>query len=285
VRVNRINVLLAVVLMLISATAFAAPEGKKIATVQIPVNQEMYAATPTPLNPAQCAQCHEKVFGNLKTDGGKHRFECQKCHTTFHSYNPKKNNWDEIMPKCDSCHAQPHGKAIVDCANCHSNPHAPKKVGMTTRLTNACGDCHSGAKDQLVKFPSKHSKLACQKCHTSHGYKPACSNCHKPHYQGQDFGTCVKCHPVHKPREILYEKTTPAVTCGACHVKVFDTWKKTPSLHGKVNCANCHHTKHKYIPKCQECHGSPHKKEILDKFPRCLDCHLDVHDLPVQKKK
>ncbi len=269
----------------LAALAFAG-EGKKIATVTIPPAPEIYAAEPQPLTVNQCGQCHPGVFRNLKNDGGKHRFDCQKCHASFHAYNPtKKGGWEAIMPKCASCHAEPHGKTVTDCANCHTNPHTPKKVAMDARLLNACGECHASPKEQLVKFPSKHSKLSCQTCHTSHGFKPSCFTCHKPHHEGQELTTCAKCHQVHKPRQVTYEKDSPAVTCGSCHTKVYSKWKSTQSKHGKVNCATCHYTKHRFIPQCSECHGTPHKKEIHDRFPKCLSCHLDVHDLPVMQKK
>jgi hypothetical protein len=276
---------LILILVVSVAVAVAAPEGKKkVATVDIPVKAELYATDPQPLTITQCGQCHPSYFSNLKNNGGKHRFDCRDCHQAFHTYNPSKGGWDALMPKCGSCHNLPHGAAVKDCASCH-NPHFPKKVTMSQRLTGACGDCHAGAKEQLVKFPSKHSKVSCQTCHTSHGFKPQCFACHKPHHQGQEIATCTKCHDVHKPLLVTYEKNSPAVTCGSCHGKIYEKWQKTPSKHAKVNCATCHHTKHKNIPKCIECHPAPHKKAILDKFPKCLGCHLDVHDLPVQQKK
>lgn len=268
----------------LATLAFAA-EGKKIATVTIPPAPELYATEPPPLTVSQCGQCHTGVFRNLKNDGSKHRFDCQKCHTTFHSYNPKKGGWEAMMPKCSSCHAEPHGKNITDCANCHTNPHTPKKVAMEARLVNACGDCHKSPKEQLAAFPSKHSKLGCTRCHTSHGLIPSCFNCHKPHHEGQELATCTKCHPVHKPKVITYGKDAPAVTCGSCHGKIYAKWQKTPSKHAKVNCATCHHDKHGYVPKCTECHAAPHKQEILKHFPNCLSCHLDVHDLPAKQGK
>jgi hypothetical protein len=277
-----IGVLLAV--LALAALAFAG-EGKKIATVTIPPAPELYATEPPPLTVSQCGQCHPGVFRNLKDDGAKHRFDCQKCHTTIHAYNPKKGGWEALMPKCSSCHAEPHDKTITDCANCHTNPHTPKKVAMETRLVNACPVCHASPKEQLVKFPSKHSMLTCQKCHTSHGYKPSCFTCHKPHNVGQELATCTGCHPVHKPLLITYEKDVPAATCGSCHGKVYAKWQKTLSRHSKVNCATCHHSKHRYVPQCTECHAAPHKKEILSRFPSCLSCHLDVHDLPTGKGK
>lgn len=271
--------LLLVALLLVASTAFAA----KIATVDIPVQADLYAVTPAPLTPAQCAQCHTGVFGNLKDNGGKHRFDCQGCHKAIHAYNPRKGNFDEIMPKCASCHTDIHGPANKDCSSCHANPHTPRKVAMTPRLTSACATCHAGPKADLVKFPSKHSLVACERCHTSHGFKPSCSACHKPHYQGQEYSTCVKCHSVHKPKQVTYTITEPAATCGSCHTKVYAKWKATPSRHSKVNCATCHKTRHGYIPQCTECHKAPHPQGILARFPKCLSCHLDVHDLPSMK--
>jgi hypothetical protein len=277
-----IGILLAVLAL---AAAALAGEGKKIATVTIPPAPELYAAQPQPLTVTQCGQCHPGVFGSLKDDGAKHRFDCQKCHNSFHSYNPKKGGWDAIMPKCSSCHAEPHGKAVTDCLSCHSNPHAPKKVAMDARLVNACPTCHAGPSEQIAAFPSKHTKLGCARCHTSHGFKPSCFTCHKPHHEGQALASCATCHAVHKPLQITYEKDVPAVTCGSCHGDVYAKWQKTPSKHGKLNCAVCHHSKHRYVPQCTECHAAPHKQFILSRFPKCLTCHLDVHDLPTKQVK
>ena len=279
-RFARLSLLLLMATLVLTASAAYAG---RTSTVDIPVQEDLYAVTPVPLSPGQCAQCHNSVFGGLKKSGGKHRFDCQQCHQVIHSYSPKKANWDELMPKCSSCHSDIHGPANKDCSSCHANPHTPGKVAMTQRLTSACVSCHAAPKADLVKFPSKHSKVSCEKCHTSHGFKPSCFACHKPHYRDQEIKTCAKCHPVHKPKQVTYENTEPALTCGSCHTQVFAQWTKTPSLHSKVNCAVCHKTSHGYIPQCTECHKAPHPKSILDRFPKCLDCHLDVHDLPTVK--
>jgi len=266
---------LLILLMAIPA-AFAA----KLATVDIPVNADLYSGTPAPLAPAQCAQCHSGQYDSLKANGGRHRFECQGCHKVFHAYNPRKGNYEEIMPKCTSCHAYIHGPANKDCNSCHTNPHAPRKVGMTNRLATTCQTCHAKPKADLVQFPSKHSLLGCSKCHTSHGFKPSCSMCHKPHYQGQEFSTCTKCHSVHKPKKVTYPSNEPARTCGSCHAKIYAKWQATPSKHAKVLCAQCHHDKHGYVPQCSECHKQVHPAGILAKYPKCLSCHIDVHELP-----
>jgi hypothetical protein len=272
--------------VLTAAIAFGATEKAPIATVKIGKSPELYAVDPSPLTPSQCGQCHPGYYKSLRTDGARHQFDCQKCHTSIHSYNPKKGNYEALMPKCASCHDAPHGKVMVDCATCHTNPHTPKKVAMGPRLLNNCTECHTGPKQQLAQFPSKHTKVACQKCHTSHGYIPQCSNCHKPHYANQAMSTCTKCHPVHRPLQIAWEKETANTeTCNACHAKIVSKWKASPSRHAKVACAQCHHTKHRYKPKCQECHPTPHKPDFLKRFPSCLTCHLDVHDPPVKKAK
>lgn len=259
---------------------------KEIATVKIPVKADLYASAPQPLTPTQCGQCHESYFNNLKNDGGKHRFECQGCHKSFHAYNPTKGiaAYQELMPKCASCHNLVHGKTITDCASCHNDPHAIKKPIMGPRLAGACGECHVKPKAELVENPSKHTKVACDKCHTSHGFKPNCNMCHQPHYPEQGFDSCTKCHPVHKPKVVTYGSDTQNATCASCHLDVTDKLKKTPSKHSGVSCVTCHQARHKAIPQCTECHPEPHAKVFLDKYPTCLTCHLDPHDLPMKSK-
>jgi hypothetical protein len=271
--------LIVAALILVASTAF----GAKMATVDIPEKAELYATAPAALTPQQCAQCHTGAFAGLKNAGGKHRFDCQACHTVIHAYNPKKANYDEVMPKCASCHTDIHGPANKDCSTCHSNPHTPRKVAMSPRLAGACATCHADEKAELVQFPSKHTMVSCDRCHTSHGFKPSCFMCHKPHYKDQAIEACAKCHSVHKPKQVTYQGTDWNQTCASCHTKVYAKLSKSPARHSKVACASCHKSKHGYIPQCTECHKAPHPKSILDRFPKCLGCHLDVHDLPSMK--
>src|ERR1039457_2185489 len=167
-----------------SGVSLAATPGKKIATVSIPTTPEQYAAEAQPLTAVQCAQCHTGPYQSLKNNGGRHSFSCQNCHNLFHAYNPRKGNYDAIMPKCYTCHEAVHGPKITECSACHDNPHAPRKITATAQLVNACFDCHGSVRAQLVANPSKHSKVACVTCHTSHGFKPSCFSCHKSHTEG-----------------------------------------------------------------------------------------------------
>lgn len=275
----------------VRSAAADTPLGKKSATPvsTVPVRKEpdLYAPEPPPLTVTQCGQCHPGIYQDVKKEGGRHTFHCQNCHKSFHNYNPVRGNWNEIMPKCDTCHggtAVPHGQTFGQCSECHVNPHAAARVPMTQKLLASCAVCHAGPPEELKKFPSKHTNLSCADCHARHGAIPSCSQCHKPHYAEQEFKTCAsECHPVHMPKQISYRKDVGARTCGACHDKVYATWTKTPSRHAKVNCAACH-TRHGLIPQCTECHGLPHSKQLHERFPKCLTCHQDAHNPPVRQR-
>ncbi|RJX27799.1 MAG: cytochrome C [Desulfurivibrio sp.] len=245
---------------------------------------DLYAQTPEPLTVVQCAQCHPSVFDKIKNDGGRHRIDCQDCHQQFHSYNPNKNNWQEIMPKCDQCHTEPpHGTNFLDCMSCHFIPHTPLNVPMNDLLAGQCANCHTGPGGELTQFPSAHTQQGCSTCHhTKHGNIPSCMECHEPHIADQPVEACKSCHPVHRPLEITYEAGTEA-TCGACHGQVYDVWIASPSKHSGVACAKCHE-KHGQIPECTNCHTQPHDQKMLEKFPRCLDCHINAHNPPINKK-
>ncbi|NWF75660.1 MAG: cytochrome C [Nitrospirae bacterium] len=240
-----------------------------------------YAMEIKPLSTSECGRCHYSVFSQIKNEGGKHQLDCTQCHEKFHAYNPIKQNWKEIMPKCEGCHGLIHGEKFAACAQCHSNPHAPKtQMAMSAEFTKTCGDCHAQVGQELQKNISKHTKVACAVCHHSkHGLIPSCMQCHKPHTPEQVDKDCLSCHPAHSPLIIAYPQTTPNNVCGACHAPVYKKLEGSASKHRQVACAQCH-SKHRYIPKCEECHGKPHGEVVLKKFPNCLQCHVDVHDLP-----
>jgi len=255
---------------------------KKEQAAQVEVTQDLYSAEPQPLTPVECGQCHPAIYQQIKHDGRRHRFECVECHQQLHAYNPIRKNWAEIMPQCSSCHDLPHGKVFTACLDCHSNPHTPLTI-PSDNLADSCGTCHTVPMAELTQFPSQHTEQGCATCHTSHGLIPSCMECHDSHIPDQSLASCKACHPVHKPLEVVYGKDASTATCGSCHDSVFGEWSNTPSKHGGVSCALCH-DKHGLIPDCQKCHEAPHDAKMLKKFPVCLDCHINVHDLPVKKK-
>ncbi|MEW6570034.1 MAG: cytochrome C [Nitrospirota bacterium] len=240
----------------------------------------LYEAEVKPLSPVECGRCHFSVYSQIKNEGGKHQLDCTQCHTEYHVYNPVKQNWKDIMPKCETCHGLIHGQKFAACSQCHGKPHAPKTQIAGAELAKACADCHAKVPQEIQTSPSKHAKVACNTCHhQKHGYIPSCMECHKPHTENQTVKDCLTCHPAHVPLVIAYPQTTPNSLCGACHAPVYQKLEASTGKHRLVACAQCH-TKHKYIPKCEECHGKPHGEGLLKKFPQCTQCHMDVHDLP-----
>ncbi|NWF98697.1 MAG: cytochrome C [Nitrospirae bacterium] len=246
-----------------------------------PKPKDVYEMEISPLTPADCARCHPGVFNEIKGEGGKHKFDCQKCHTKFHQYNPVKQNWNEIMPQCKTCHGLIHGEKFAACATCHSNPHAPKtQMTMSAEMSKVCGDCHTKVGQEVKTNVSKHTNVACSSCHhDKHGYIPSCMECHKPHTSTLTVKECLACHPVHSPLKISYPISTVNDICGSCHGVVYGKLKANASKHSTLTCASCH-TKHRFIPKCEDCHSKPHGEALLKKFPNCADCHVGAHDLP-----
>ena len=278
--------LLTTIILLSSVWAVSAAQTQPIERLDsLPKqNSSMYATDPQPLTLTQCGQCHPRHFQDIKLTGGKHQFDCRECHTTFHAYNPLKNNYAAIMPSCNTCHPLLHGEKYSQCLICHQNPHAAQQAPTIAQVVSLCADCHTDQGNQLVEHPSQHTELSCNNCHhTEHGLIPSCAECHQPHFDTQVFGSCANCHDVHQPLLITLAEDIELKTCAACHDDIYTKWQGTPSKHGQVSCVSCHNI-HKKIPECQECHATPpsHSKTMLKKFPRCLDCHLDVHDLPTK---
>lgn len=286
--VTTFNIVVLVATVLLFAGALVSAPAQQAGAADLPVRDAtLYAAEPQPLTVAQCGQCHPGQFNGLKQAGGKHQFDCRRCHQVFHAYNPRKNNYAEIMPKCAACHTPPHGEQHKQCLTCHENPHTPRQVPLTDRLAKLCSSCHSAEAKKLKTEPSAHTQQECSSCHHDrHGYIPTCDECHEPHFETQAFDSCTQCHDVHQPLNIALSESVDVKTCGVCHEEIYAKWSATPCKHGQVSCARCH-TRHGLIPKCTDCHTPPksHAAKLLERFPRCLTCHLDVHDLPVKKEE
>jgi len=81
------------------------------------------------------------------------------------------------------------------------------------------------------------------------------------------------------PTVVTYAVDTPSKDCGACHGKVISLLNASKAKHAKLACAFCHQEKHKMVPHCQDCHGTPHPAGIMVKYPKCGECHNIAHDL------
>ncbi len=250
-------------------------------------SEELYVPEVKPMKPAECGRCHINVYKTLLNEGGKHKFDCTNCHQVFHVFRAAEI-WDQIVPKCTRCHGYYHGEEgiLKDCQKCHIEAHAPKRIPLGDILDLNCGKCHPKIIGEMKQFPSKHSQQKCSLCHhTKHGYIPSCMECHEPHVASLKTNQqCLECHPVHSPtRPMIFKAGTSNEICSACHSDEVERLAANKSKHHNVACVDCH-TKHGYIPKCQECHEQPHGQTLLKKFPNCLDCHIDPHNLPTKGK-
>jgi hypothetical protein len=221
-----------------------------------------------------CVKCHAVPPADLKAAGGKHKeVGCTGCHAG-HPPTVKKP-----IPQCSDCHmGKPHFE-LKGCLNCHKNPHTPLKISFTPTITDACLTCHAQQIEQLRKYKSKHTALDCSKCHDVHRKIPQCTQCHKPHSAAMVAADCKKCHKPHMPAVVTYSADTPSKDCGACHSKILNLLSASKAKHSALACASCHKEKHKMVPQCQDCHGSPHPAGIMAKFPKCGECHNIAHDL------
>jgi len=222
-----------------------------------------------------CVKCHGKAPADIAAAGGKHKTEigCQDCHNGHPPIARK------IIPLCSQCHeGKPHYK-LAACLGCHSNPHTPRNIKFGNNVTDACLTCHTGQIVKLRDNKSKHTALFCSTCHNTHGRIPECTQCHKPHFAGQTTADCKKCHQAHMPKIVTYSDKTPSKDCAACHKKAYDLLMASKFKHQKLTCVACHQAKHKMVPQCQSCHGTPHPASMLSQFPKCGFCHNIAHDL------
>lgn len=221
-----------------------------------------------------CVKCHAGPPTDIAAAGGKHKnVGCNECHT---GHRPaSKNN----IPQCTQCHdGSPHYK-LSGCLGCHKNPHRPLEIQFGSKVTDPCLTCHSEQIKQLKQYPSKHTTLFCSTCHNVHGKIPPCTQCHKPHSPQMTQAECKKCHKAHMPKTVTYGSDVANKDCGSCHKKALDLLAASATKHKAVSCVSCHKEKHKMVPACQSCHGTPHPASMLSRFPKCGDCHNIAHDL------
>lgn len=228
------------------------------------------------LSNSDCVKCHVAPPADIEARGGAHKTNvtCQDCHVG-HPPTVTKN----VIPQCSMCHSdKPHYK-LPNCQRCHNNPHTPKDIKLANNITDECLTCHSPQIVKLKQFPSKHTKLACSFCHNVHGKIPQCTQCHKPHSADMGAADCKRCHQAHMPTAVTYASDTTNKMCASCHTQAYNHLAASDTKHKAVTCVTCHKDKHKMVPTCQSCHGTPHPAGMLAKFTKCGECHSIAHNL------
>jgi predicted CXXCH cytochrome family protein len=245
--------------------------------------EEQAAKPSTELSNSDCIKCHANVQATVDSKGAKHKtaVTCMGCHQGH----PPMVSKEKIIPLCSSCHAgKPHYE-IGGCNTCHSDPHAPLEMQLAANLTTPCLSCHPQQGKETQDHPSLHSKLFCTTCHKTHKEIPECLKCHQPHSTDMVNKDCTMCHPAHMPLVITYTAEMPNKNCAACHKTISDMLAGSATKHSALTCVFCHKEKHKYIPACESCHGSPHPAGMIKQFPKCEMCHMNAHSLGKEVKK
>ena len=228
-----------------------------------------------PLTNNICIKCHTQQPATIDDRGEKHKTKvnCIDCHIEH----PPRGT--KAIPQCCMCHTgAPHYK-LEHCNKCHSDTHAPLDLKLEGEITDPCLTCHQQQGNELKKYPSSHTNLACSECHKTHREIPECMECHAKHTEDMNFEACKGCHPVHMPLEVTYIRETPSHYCGSCHKEAENLLNKNNTKHHDLSCAYCHRDKHKMIPPCLACHGHPHPYDMIKYYPECADCHYTAHDL------
>jgi len=239
-----------------------------------------YALEVEPLGTGDCGRCHSDIYQMIKTNGGKHKIECRTCHVQFHVFRPGRGPYEEVLPKCETCHeAAIHGAELSGCSGCHSRAHAPLDIPAERSLEQGCPICHVEAVKEIRTFVTQHSELYCFSCHhTRHRNVPECIACHQPHSEEMTQSDCLTCHPPHKVLEVVYPEGIPKEACAGCHRRAYEILAQSGSKHTALSCARCHR-KHRGITRCVECHPEPHSAAMLQEFRVCGRCHGEAHSL------
>jgi predicted CXXCH cytochrome family protein len=252
-------------------------------TAPVGLKESVAEDTTSDLSNSDCIKCHSAVAKTVAAEGAKHKtaVTCMQCHQGH----PPMVSKDKIVPACSMCHAgKPHYE-IGGCNTCHADPHAPLNMKLAANLTAPCLSCHQQQGDEMKANPSLHSKLFCTTCHKAHRDVPPCLKCHQPHSSDMTDKDCMSCHPAHQPKTITYGSDMASKNCAACHNTISHTLTSTATKHSPLACVYCHKEKHKYVPACESCHGSPHPPGMVQRFPKCDMCHISAHSLGKEVSK
>jgi hypothetical protein len=232
------------------------------------------------LTPEECGRCHTEYYYSIKTQGGKHRIDCRRCHVQFHVFRPGKVKYEDILPRCSECHEQVHGPDLTLCSDCHTNAHIPMKIPAERGLEQGCSVCHREADKEMKTYTTMHTWLYCSTCHhTKHRHVPECQECHQPHAEGRvSNAECLACHPPHKALQVVYPEDISQEACAGCHREAYNKLRASGTRHSPLSCAKCH-PKHQAILRCRECHPEAHGDRLLQTYPICGRCHGIAHSV------
>lgn len=172
----------------------------------------------------------------------------------------------------------PVSKAKSEKADSQPNDSYSQTVVPLTTIE--CARCHESVFDTIRDNGGKH-RQECRFCHTTfHTYRPGsdwqqavpkCGDCHGE-IHGDSFKECLSCHgDPHAPISGLVNMDFLSKSCADCHTIQSGEIAQYPSAHTELQCSDCHHSRHGYVPDCTECHTDPHT--VFVDNSGCSSCH------------
>lgn len=191
---------------------------------------------------------------------------------------------------CLVCHAQPTQTYTLADGSIFDIAVNPETIANSVHGTQnesgklGCVDCHG---ENI--FPHIQPLPISQRAYTVQQSAAVCVDCHQEqtselvdsvHYTALAAGnlraaTCVDCHGAHDVQPPAESHQTTALTCGNCHVSVFQEFER--SVHGEALFNGDQN-----VPTCVDCHGvhgiqNPTTALFRNRSPDlCADCHADA---------
>jgi len=285
--------LVAVMQIFLSSTAFAEPENPKLAndrclkchgrenfsretasgeTRALHVDAERFKESVH--GGRDCVNCHKDIIKIPHRKGVDRKVGCVKCH---------QDMWAETKLNGDTAEHKRLGVVVEQIESYMGSIHARPSIDDQSRTNATCYNCHDAhyitpietayRAENKFQIPS-----VCGKCHTRE------LEIYKNSVHGKEIrngntnaAVCSDCHTAHNiviPNDVTGRLAITA-QCGNCHEDKLETYMET--YHGKITQLGYGET-----AKCYDCHGSHGIKRVTEpdskvaignRLKTCQTCH------------
>ncbi|HEY5920076.1 MAG TPA: cytochrome c3 family protein [Kofleriaceae bacterium] len=259
------------------------------------------------LDANKCIACHRAIGARVVQGKGLHASplvrgkRCEICHADHRGRGYDALGWNHMAGGRDGFNHQLTGWPLdgahrsATCTQCHT-PQTQQGRPTFLGTDRLCGTCHTGPHEF-----AKPAFRACERCHTTKGWKPprdalqfehddrvdarmpllsahgklACARCHAGAVFNLGLTVPDRCDNCHQTPHA--NGPFAAVACSRCHSPTLRTFARTAFDHDEhtrfylgghktLPCARCHSSQQTTKPSaaCESCHAdrSPHGKRF-----------------------
>ncbi len=244
---------------------------------------------------AACLECHGSAQ-QVRDAAAAMEVQVDDARVAALTVGPREEGALHADVACVDCHPGaeevPHPATVKGgnpCAICHEdalvavNKSVHKDPAGGTNLKNPCWSCHGAhdifpTKDPKSNLSPPHVAARCLQCHNKREYLVG-EHGRAVQLGGLDVAaTCVSCHGGHDIQKhgqasSRVNRRNISHTCGTCHVRVEETYRK--SVHGAALSANDNPD----VPTCVDCHqahgtvSTASARFRLESPQTCARCH------------